>query len=131
MSYAFERANATPALFSSMGETMSKLPRLACLAVLTLAMSGALAADPPPDHTDRNGQFLSRLSADGLQLRRTNDAAINDARRVCTRYASGESEQEIIQDMLAGSPGMSLNTASRFADTAISVYCPDGSVDQP
>jgi Amt family ammonium transporter len=30
-----------------MGETMSKLPRLACLAVLTLAMSGALAADPP------------------------------------------------------------------------------------
>ncbi|HME16346.1 MAG TPA: DUF732 domain-containing protein [Mycobacterium sp.] len=93
--------------------------------------ASALAADPPPDHTDRNGQFLSRLSADGLQLRRTNDAAINDARRVCTRYASGESEQEIIQDMLAGSPGMSLNTASRFADTAISVYCPDGSVDQP
>jgi hypothetical protein len=48
---------------------------------------------------------------------------------VCTRYAAGESEQEIIQDMLAGSPGISLNTASTFADTAISVYCPDGYVD--
>jgi hypothetical protein len=75
------------------------------------------------------GQFLWRLSAQRLQLRRTNDAAINDARRVCTRYASGETEQQIIQDMLAGSPGMSLNTASTFADTAISVDCPDGYVD--
>jgi|SRR5271165_5053442 len=87
--------------------------------------------DPPPDHMDRNGHFLWRLSAQGLQLRRTNDAGINDARRVCTRYASGESEQQIIQDILQGSPGMSLNTASGFADTAISVYCPDGYIDHP
>ena len=93
--------------------------------------ASASQADPPPDHMDRNGQFLWRLSAQGLQLRRTNDAAINDARRVCTRYASRESEQQIIQDMLAGSPGMSLNTASGFADTAISVYCPDGYIDHP
>ena len=88
-------------------------------------------ADPPPDRMDRDGQFLWRLSAKGLQLRRTNDAVINDARRVCTRYASGESEQQIIQDILQGSPGMSLNTASGFADTAISVYCPDGKLDSP
>jgi hypothetical protein len=67
----------------------------------------------------------------GFQLRRSNDAAINDARRVCTRYAGGESEQQIIQDILQGSPGMTLNTASGFADTAISVYCPDGYVDHP
>ena len=50
---------------------------------------------------------------------------------MCTRYASRESEQQINQDMLAGSPGMSLNTASGFADTAISVYCPDGYIDHP
>jgi Protein of unknown function (DUF732) len=72
--------------------------------------------------------FLSRLSTEGLQLSRSNDAAINDARRVCTRFAGGESEPEIIQDMLQGSPGMSLSIASGFADTAISVYCPDGVV---
>ena len=59
-------------------------------------------------------------------MRRSNDAVINDARRVCARYAGGESEQHIIQDILAGSPGMSLDAASSFADTAISVYCPDG-----
>jgi hypothetical protein len=80
---------------------------------------------------DRDGQFLWRLSTRGLQLRRSNDAAINDARRVCTRYAGGESEQEIIQDILQGSPGMTLNTASGFADTAISVYWPDGYIDHP
>lgn len=43
----------------------------------------------------------------------------------------GESEQQIIQDMLAGSPGMSLDTAAGFADTAISVYCPGGYIDNP
>lgn len=48
-----------------------------------------------------------------------------------TRYAGDESQQEIIQDILQGSPGMSLDTASTFADTAISVFCPDGVVDNP
>jgi Protein of unknown function (DUF732) len=91
--------------------------------------ASASAADPPSQPKDRDGQFLWRIAIQGLQLRRSNDAAINDARRVCTRYGGGESEQQIIQDMLAGSPGMSLNTASTFADTAISVYCPDGYVD--
>lgn len=83
-------------------------------------------AQAPSDPNDRNGQFLLQLSSEGLQLRRSDDAAINDARRVCTRYADGESEQEIVQDVLQGSPGMSPNTASGFADTAISVYCPNG-----
>lgn len=50
-------------------------------------------------------------------------------RVVCARYGGGESEQQIIQDILAGSPGMSLDTASTFADTAISVYCPDGAMN--
>jgi hypothetical protein len=31
--------------------------------------------------------------------------------------------------MLQGSPGMSLNTTTRFADTSISVYCPDGYIN--
>jgi hypothetical protein len=95
----------------------------------TVSQSASAApADPPGDPTDRNGMFLWRLSTEGLQMRRSDDAAINDARRVCARFAGGESEQEIIQDMLQGSPGMSLNTASAFADAAISVYCPDGVV---
>ena len=96
-------------------------------ATTTVSLAAAAApADQPSDPTDRNSQFLLRLSSEGLQMRRSNDAAINDARGVCTRFAGGESEQEVVQDMLQGTPGMSLNTASSFADTAISVYCPDG-----
>ena len=91
--------------------------------------ASALAADPPSQPKDSDGQFLWRIAVQGLQLRRSNDAVINDARRVCARYAGGESEQQIIQDILTGSPGMSLSTASTFADTAISVYCPDGTMD--
>jgi hypothetical protein len=114
--FVFER---DPGLFRSRGST-----------AVSHTASGS-QGDPPPDRMDRDGQFLWRLSTQGLQLRRSNDAAINDARRVCTRYAGGESEQEIIQEMLQGSPGMWLDTASGFADTAISVYCPDGYVDHP
>jgi Protein of unknown function (DUF732) len=93
--------------------------------------ASASADDPSREHMDKDGQFLWRLSSQGLRLRRSNDAAINDARRICARYVGGESEQEVIQDMLQGSPGMSLDTASSFADTAISVYCPDGYLDNP
>ncbi|UQX10759.1 DUF732 domain-containing protein [Candidatus Mycobacterium methanotrophicum] len=91
--------------------------------------ASATPSDPAQDATDRNGEFLLRLSAEGPQLRRSKDAAINDARRVCARFAGGEREQEIVQDMLQGSPGMSLDTASSFTDTAIRVFCPDGVVD--
>ena len=93
--------------------------------------SSALAADPPRDHLDKDGQFLWRLSAQGLQLQRSSDAAINDARHVCGRFLGGESKDQIIQDILQGSPGMSLDTAYSFANTAINVYCPDGVVDNP
>ena len=118
--FVFDR---DPGLFPSRGST-----------AVSHTASGSQAdppADPPRDRMDRDGQFRWRLSTQGLQLRRSNDAAINDARRVCTRYAGGESEQQIIQDILQGSPGMTLNTASGFADTAISVYCLDGYVDHP
>ena len=101
-------------------------------ATTTVSQAGAAApVDPPADPMDRNGQFLWQLSADGLQIQRSNDAAINDARRVCTRFASGETEQEIVQDVLQGSPGMSSSTASGFTDTAISVYCPGGVLKDP
>jgi hypothetical protein len=43
----------------------------------------------------------------------------------------GESKDQIIQDVLQGSPGMSVDTATDFASTAIDVYCPDGHPDDP
>jgi hypothetical protein len=37
--------------------------------------------------------------------------------------------EQIVQDVLQESPGMSLNTATGFADTSIGVYCPDGYIN--
>ena len=42
-----------------------------------------------------------------------------------------ESKDDIIQNILQGSPGMSVDTATDFAKTAIDVYCPDGHPDDP
>jgi len=66
-----------------------------------------------------------------LQLERSNDAAVSDALHVCGRFLGGESKDQIIQDILQGSPGMSVDTATDFAGTAIDVYGPDGHPDDP
>jgi hypothetical protein len=35
------------------------------------------------------------------------------------------------EDIRQGSPGVSVETATNFAETAIDVYCPDGHPDEP
>ncbi|BBU24701.1 DUF732 domain-containing protein [Mycobacterium xenopi] len=84
----------------------------------------APSAGPSTGTLDRDGRFLFLLTAQGLQLSAARDVAINDAHRVCSRLERGETEQQIVQDIVDGSPGMSMDTAAAFADTAISVYCP-------
>jgi hypothetical protein len=86
--------------------------------------SQAASVAPPPGQLDKDGRFLFLLTAQGLQLSAARDVTINDAHRICARLSRGESEQEIVQDIVDGSPGMSVDTAAAFADTAISVYCP-------
>jgi Protein of unknown function (DUF732) len=46
-------------------------------------------------------------------------------------FSGGESKDEIIQNILRGSPGMSVGTATDFAETAIDGYCPDGQSNDP
>src|SRR6185312_852249 len=93
--------------------------------------SSAPAAGPPRGSTEKDDQFLWRLTAQGLQLLGSNDAAISEARDVCGRFLGGENKDEIVQDILRGSPDMSGDTATDFAGTAIDVYCPDGHPDDP
>jgi hypothetical protein len=94
-------------------------------------LSSASDADPLRGSPEKDNKFLWRLTAEGLQLQRLNGAAINDARHVCARFLGGESKDQIIQDILQGSAGMSVDTATDFAGTAIDVYCPDGHPDDP
>jgi hypothetical protein len=89
--------------------------------------SSASAVDGP----GKVDQFLRRLEVQNLQLDRSDAAAVKDAHDVCARFLSGESKDQIVEDILQGSPGMSVDTATDFADTAIDVYCPDGHRDDP
>jgi hypothetical protein len=83
------------------------------------------------DGPGKEAQFLRRLEVQNLQLDRSDAAAVTDAHFVCGRFLSGESKDQVVQDILQGSPGMSVDTATDFADTAIDVYCPDGHRDDP
>jgi hypothetical protein len=90
------------------------------------AASAPPAAAPRPGLLDNDGRFIFLLTAQGLQLSAARDTTINEAHRICSRLERGETEQDIVQDIVAGTPGMSADTAVTFADTAISVYCPQG-----
>jgi hypothetical protein len=90
------------------------------------ATAAAPPAAPRPGLLDKDGRFIFLLTAQGLQLSAARDTTINDAHRICSRLERGETEQEIVQDIVAGTPGMSTDTAVTFAETAISVYCPQG-----
>jgi hypothetical protein len=92
----------------------------------SLTAAAPPAAAPRPGLLDRDGRFIFLLTAQGLQLSAARDTTINDAHRICSRLERGETEQEIVQDIVAGTPGMSTDTAVTFAETAISVYCPQG-----
>jgi hypothetical protein len=69
------------------------------------------------DGLGKEDQFLRRLEVQNLQLDRSDVAAVKDAHDVCARFLSGESKDQVVQDILQGSPGMSVDTATDFADT--------------
>lgn len=79
-------------------------------------------SDPPTDLDGKDSQFLNLLSLKGFNHQDLSNA-INDAHRVCSPVALGDSEQQIVQDIFEGSQ-MSMLTATNFADVAIRVYCP-------
>jgi hypothetical protein len=81
---------------------------------------------PPTNPVDRDGRFIYLLRAQGLQVSGPREVTISEGSRVCRRFQRGESKQQIVQEILEGSPGMSADTATTFTDTAIDVYCPQG-----
>jgi hypothetical protein len=85
-------------------------------------VSQAVSA-PAVNPDDQDAKFLFLLTAQGLVRSGARDTTVHDAHRVCARLARGESEQQIVEDIVRGSPGMSVDTATTFAATAIEVYC--------
>ncbi|ORV09209.1 hypothetical protein AWB95_18075 [Mycobacterium celatum] len=74
---------------------------------------------------DKDGRFLWLLSSEGIELSRSTDVAVNDAHRVCSRLERGESEEQVVADIVEGSPDLTPDTAADFADIAREVFCPE------
>ncbi len=78
-----------------------------------------------PGTMDKDGRFLWLLSSEGIELSRSTDVAVNDAHRVCSRLERGESEEQVVADIVEGSPDLTPDTAADFADIAREVFCPE------
>jgi hypothetical protein len=97
-------------------------PRTAEIGTHTAAMPSDTRSEP----LDQDGRLLFLLTQQGLQPSGAGDATLNEAHHVCDRVHAGESEAQIVRDIIAGSPGMSSQTAATFTEVATNVYCPQG-----
>jgi hypothetical protein len=97
-------------------------PRTGKVGTHTAAVQGDSGAEP----LDQDGRLFYLLTEQGLQTSGPRDVTMNEAHHVCERVHAGESEAQIVQDIMAGSPEMSSQTAATFAEIATNVYCPQG-----
>jgi hypothetical protein len=88
--------------------------------------TAAVQTDPGSEPLDQDGRLLFLLTQQGIQTSGPRDVTLNEAHHVCDRVHTGESEAQIVQDIVAGSPGMSSQTAATFTEVATNVYCPQG-----
>ena len=97
-------------------------PRTARTGSHTVAVQDGPGAEP----LDQDGRLFYLLTQQGLSTSGPRDVTMNEAHHVCDRVHAGETETQIVQDIVAGSPGMSSQTAATFTEIAINVYCPQG-----
>jgi len=92
----------------------------------TGTQTAAVQTDTGSEPLDQDGRLLFLLTQQGLSTSGPRDVTLNEAHHVCDRVHAGESEAQIVQDIVAGSPGMSPQTAAAFTEVATDVYCPQG-----
>lgn len=96
------------------------------LTTVSHQQSAPAHAAPPVSLDGQANQFLFLLNARGITPSGNGTASVTDAHSVCARVQQGESQQQVVQSIVAGTPSMSKTTAGNFAKTAIDVYCPKG-----
>jgi hypothetical protein len=77
---------------------------------------------PSPD-PDARYAALMRLRGGSIVPGHEHGAA-DEAREACKQLSSGQTFGQLINNVVAGSPGMSRYAASLFADTSVDVFCP-------
>jgi len=99
------------------------------LSVLGVAalIGGAAPAYAEPDIGDDGGNadaiFLAGLRASGLTFA-GNDQAITAGHAVCSMANNGETGLQVVKQLTADNPGLTMDGAAQFAAVAAHAYCP-------
>lgn len=82
------------------------------------------AADPEAgDNGAADAAFLASLKAAGLAFS-SNDQAIAAGHAVCSMANNGDSGLQVVKQLTADNPGLTMEGASQFAAVAANAYCP-------
>jgi Protein of unknown function (DUF732) len=88
----------------------------AALSLTALGLAGSASASSTDD------AFLAQIESDGITPP-SSAAALKEAHAVCSSLDSGESSQQVINEV-AEATGMSTKGAKTFAIDAMVAYCP-------
>ena len=101
---------------------MRTLVGLASLAVLIGAATPAYA-DPSGDASGPDATFLASLKQQRVSYK-SGPAAISVGKKACELMDQGHSKSQVIQSLSADNPGLSPDSAAKFATSAVNAYCP-------
>lgn len=85
----------------------------------TLSLAAPAHAEPEGD----DAAFLAKLSNSGISYS-SPAQVISSAKAVCGLMGRGETGLQVVSDIKAQNPGMTMDAAAQFAALASSSYCP-------
>lgn len=95
--------------------------------VLSVLGIAAVIGCAAPAYADPNAgddsAFLTGLRAAGLSFA-SNDQAIVAGHAVCSMANNGETGLQVVKQLTADNPGLTMDGAAQFAAVAANAYCP-------
>ena len=101
---------------------MRKLFVLVSLAAM-IALAPLVQADPVTNESGPDAGFLTALDQAGVAYD-SRPVAIAVGRQACELMNQGHPEADVIQSLSASNPGFTIDSATKFATSAVGAYCP-------
>jgi Protein of unknown function (DUF732) len=115
----FDRITATD-LYED--EAMRLLVVLASFATV-VSLATPAQADPSGNDSNLDATFLTELNNAGITYQSGPDA-IKIGRRACQLMDQGHPQPDVVKSMTEQNPGFTTDAATKFAEIAEGVYCP-------
>ncbi|WP_036457547.1 MULTISPECIES: DUF732 domain-containing protein [unclassified Mycobacterium] len=96
---------------------------LAILGIAAVIGCAAPAYADPGDGDGGDAAFLSDLRAAGLTFAGS-DQAIVAGHAVCSMANNGETGLQVVKQLTADNPGLTMDGAAKFAAVSANAYCP-------